>query len=120
MSNSDKDKKELLPYFDMEQAWDDVLFGENAKEKAIAGLKFLGKGLFNTGKFAVKSAPKVAETFATTNANIASNNIKEIDKRLKDNSLSDNERFALEENRLRSEMLKTKSEEVLEKLKEKN
>lgn len=118
--SSSKDDKELFPYFDMGEAWDDVIFGDGAKEKTVAGLKFLGKGLFNTGKFAVKTTPKAVEILLSRNIETANTNIKQINKRLKDKNLSHDERFALEQKRLNAEQNKTTAEEALAKYRERH
>jgi len=49
-------------YFKMSKAFDEFNDGFDAKEKAAAGLKLFGKGLFNVAKYAVTEAlPKYAE-----------------------------------------------------------
>lgn len=92
-----KDKKPSG--FDMSEAWDDVIFSDSAKDKALAGLKFLGKGLFNTAKFVADTAPKVANASEKVADNVIrthKSEVKRIESRLKDSSLTDAERSALE------------------------
>ncbi|MFZ6772339.1 hypothetical protein ACO0LB_06430 [Undibacterium sp. SXout7W] len=49
MSDEKKDR-----YFSMAEAVDELRYGSFGKrEKAVAGLKLLGKGLFNAAKFTV-------------------------------------------------------------------
>ena len=83
----DKESK----YFKMSDAWDEVSYGVGAGEKAKAGLKMLGKGLFNFGKFvATEAVPKMVEQSIEQNVNRSS-------QLLKNENLTDEQRNRLEE-----------------------
>ncbi|MCG9057309.1 hypothetical protein LH442_15330 [Laribacter hongkongensis] len=49
-------KEEKSKYFKMGEALDDVNYAYGTKDKAVASLKLIGKGLFNVGRFAVAEA----------------------------------------------------------------
>jgi len=93
-------------YFKMSDALDDLTMSFGAKDKAVAGLKLFGKGIFNVGKFAV------AEVLPTAAEQMAHTNIKNSDKLLKSSNLD-------VESRERVEKSRNNSKELLEKLKEK-
>lgn len=62
MSDRDDDTPQKSDeYFSLSEAYDDVKNSFGAKDKAMAGLKLFGKGLFNTGKYLLKEAPGVLE-----------------------------------------------------------
>jgi len=52
--SADEDDKDKSSYLSLSQDLDDLRYGYGAKEKTFAGLKLLGKGLFNVAKFTVK------------------------------------------------------------------
>ncbi|KVE75810.1 hypothetical protein WI98_11930 [Burkholderia vietnamiensis] len=57
---SDDDK-----YLSLSEDWSELVDGYGAKERSVAGLKILGKSIFNIGKFAFTEAlPKIAEQTA--------------------------------------------------------
>lgn len=61
MEDEDGDKK----YLSLSEDWSDLVDGYGAKERSIAGLKLLGKSIFNVGKFTFTEAlPKIAEEAA--------------------------------------------------------
>lgn len=50
--SGDKDK-----YYDISEAYGELVYGSiGKKEKAMAAVKLIGKGLFNTAKFVVVDA----------------------------------------------------------------
>lgn len=52
-------------YLNLSDDWSELVDGYGAKEKSVAGLKLLGKSVFNVGKFAfTELLPKVAEEAA--------------------------------------------------------
>jgi len=54
---SDDDDK----YFSLSNDLDDLRFGYGTKDKAVAGAKLLGKGIFNVTRFVFSSAVPAAE-----------------------------------------------------------
>jgi hypothetical protein len=53
-------------YFKMGEALDDVKLAYGVQDTAVSTLKFLGKGIFNVGRFAVAEVlPSVMEKVAT-------------------------------------------------------
>ncbi|MBR7901172.1 MULTISPECIES: hypothetical protein [Burkholderia cepacia complex] len=59
-NNGDGDK-----YLSLSEDWSELMDGYSAKERSIAGLKLLGKSIFNVGKFTLTEAlPKMAEKTA--------------------------------------------------------
>lgn len=89
MSESEEEKKRS--YFNMSAAVDELrLESFGKREKAVAGLKILGKGLFNAVKYTAKEVlPAVTNAAATSTA-------RQADKQLKDPDLSDAQRAKLE------------------------
>lgn len=88
MSESEEEKKRS--YFNMSAAVDELRFESFGKrEKAVAGLKILGKGLFNAVKYTTEVLPAVTNAAATSTA-------RQADKQLKDPDLSDAQRAKLE------------------------
>ncbi|WP_143189342.1 hypothetical protein [Paraburkholderia lycopersici] len=52
-------------YLSLSEDWSELVDGYGAKERSIAGLKLLGKSIFNVGKFTFTEAlPKMAERAA--------------------------------------------------------
>jgi hypothetical protein len=61
MENTDDDDK----YLSLSEDWSELVDGYGAKERSIAGLKLLGKSIFNVGKFTLTEAlPRMAEQTA--------------------------------------------------------
>ncbi|MEK6368028.1 MAG: hypothetical protein V4803_16685 [Burkholderia gladioli] len=55
MENDDK-------YLSLSEDWSGLVHGYGAKERSVAGLKLLGKSIFNVGRYAFTEAlPKMAE-----------------------------------------------------------
>ena len=103
---SEKNEKGLFDYFKMSEAVDDVKYSSGAKDKTVSALKLVGKGLFNSAKFVVESAPKAIEEVARQQMN-------QSDKQLRRTDLSDEKRERLTE-------LNTKSREIYEEYRDKN
>lgn len=77
------------PYFDLGAAYGEVADAEGVKAKLLPGLMLAGKGLFNAGRFAVQEVlPSVARHVANSHAGFAR-------ERLKEASLSSDEREKL-------------------------
>lgn len=71
-------------YFKMSNALDDFNYSFGAKEKAAAGLKLFGKGLFNVARYTVTEVlPEVA--------------IKSAENNLKNKDLTDDRRSEIKE-----------------------
>lgn len=77
-------------YYSMSDAFDDLRFSYGAEEKALSTVKLIGKGLFNSGKFIAKVAPKVVQE-------VAKHNMKLSENMLNSKGLSDNQRERLSE-----------------------
>lgn len=101
MSENEKNSK----YLNMSNEISDFKSG-NAKEKSVATLKMLGKGLFNTSKFLVTEAlPKATEM-------VVKQNIRNSNEVLKNKSID-------AETRAKFEDFNRKSKEALKELEEK-
>jgi len=62
MSDTDDDTPQKDDeYYSLSEAYDDMKYSFGAKDKAVAGLKLFGKGLFNTGKYLFKEGPGVLD-----------------------------------------------------------
>lgn len=105
-------------YFDMTKAIDEFSHGSfGAKDKAVAGLKILGKGLFNVTKYAASEIlPAVAEQAAKSI-------VRNGDKLLKNEELNHDQRSKAEETRerasdyLKAAEKKTKRKYTVKKIK---
>ncbi|MEI6706343.1 MAG: hypothetical protein WCK96_04305 [Methylococcales bacterium] len=65
MSNYDDDEDKNSNYLKLSGDFDQLKHGHDGIDKAAGGIKLLGKGLFNIGKFALTEVlPKVAEESA--------------------------------------------------------
>lgn len=53
-ASSMKDFGSKKDYYSPKEAIDDLRYADGAGEKAVAGVKLIGKSLFNIGKFGVK------------------------------------------------------------------
>ncbi|TMU69825.1 hypothetical protein [Hydrogenophaga intermedia] len=77
------------PYFDLGAAYKEVADANGVKARLLPGLMLAGKGLFNVGRFALKEVlPDATRKMANYHADFAR-------ERLKDDSLSDDEREKL-------------------------
>jgi hypothetical protein len=62
MSYEDEDEKKDSGYLKLSDDFDQLRHGLDGIDKAAGGLKMLGKGLFNVGKFAFSEVlPKMVE-----------------------------------------------------------
>ena len=82
---SESEKKDLLSYFKMSEAVDDVKYSVGAKETTVSALKLVGKGLFNSAKFIIASAPKAMEE-------VSKQQLNQTEKQLKRKDLTSEER----------------------------
>ena len=48
-------------YYSIKRAYSELQYSYGAKEKTVAGLKLVGKGLFNTARYALKEGPAIIE-----------------------------------------------------------
>jgi len=103
---SEKNEKGLFDYFKMSEAVDDVKYSYGAKDKTVSALKLVGKGLFNSARFVVESAPKVIEE-------VAKQQMNQSDKQLRRTDLNDEQRDRLTE-------VNEKSREIHQEYKERN
>lgn len=100
-----------LNYFKLSDDFEQLKNGYDKKDKAVGGLKLLGKGVFNVGKFTVAELlPGAAELYL--NAIIRSN-----DKALNNKSLSSEERSIIKENQERVKDNLENMKDGLEKIK---
>lgn len=82
--------EEQSPYFSMATAYKEVADADGAKAKLLPGVKLVGKGLFNAGRFAAEEVLPQAVRHAMKGR------IDHARERLKDESLLDEEREQLE------------------------
>ncbi|WP_423392808.1 hypothetical protein [Burkholderia sp. LMG 21824] len=53
-----------IEYMNLSEDWSKMVNGDGSKERSIAGLKLLGKGAFNIGKWTLtEGLPKFAEAY---------------------------------------------------------